>query len=134
MSFARLLRPRVRNTVLASAAALTLAGSLASCNPVSTPQTIAKNKLWANGWGTQAQYNCLNNLWTRESGWNPHATNPHSGAYGIPQALPASKLAASGPDWQSNPATQITWGLNYIRSSYGSPCGAWAHSQAVGWY
>ena len=72
-------------------------------------------------------------LWNRESGWNTHAANP-SGAYGIPQALPGSKMASAGGDWQNGYATQITWGLGYISGSYGSPCGAWAHSNAFGWY
>ena len=62
------------------------------------------------------------------------ATNPSSGAYGIPQSLPASKMASAGADWQTNPATQIAWGLGYIQGRYGSPCGAWAHSQAHNWY
>jgi resuscitation-promoting factor RpfB len=86
------------------------------------------------GWGNNQQFSCLNSLWMRESGWNPHAMNPYSGAYGIPQSLPGSKMASAGADWRTNPATQIRWGLNYIRGSYGSPCGAWSHSLAAGWY
>ena len=70
----------------------------------------------------------------RESGWNPFADNPTSSAYGIPQALPGSKMASAGADWATNPVTQIRWGLGYIRDRYGSPCGAWAHSEANGWY
>jgi hypothetical protein len=97
-----------------------------------SPQEIAQQILDARGQGSQ--FACLNALWTRESGWNPYATNPGSGAYGIPQALPGSKMASAGPDWRTNPATQIRWGLSYIDSSYGSPCGAWAHEQADGWY
>ena len=62
------------------------------------------------------------------------AANPGSGAFGIPQALPGSRMASAGPDWQTNPATQITWGLGYIRDTYGSPCAAWSHEQAAGWY
>ena len=85
------------------------------------------------GWGDE-QFSCLVNLWTRESRWNYQAQNSSSGAYGIPQALPGSKMASAGSDWASNPATQITWGLGYISGRYGSPCGAWAHSQSVGWY
>jgi hypothetical protein len=134
VSLARLLRPRVRNTVLASAAAVALAGTLSSCAPISTPQTIAKNVMWTYGWGDNAQFNCLNNLWTRESGWQVNAMNPSSGAYGIPQALPGGKMASAGADWQSNPETQIRWGLDYIRARYGSPCGAWGHSMSSGWY
>jgi hypothetical protein len=79
------------------------------------------------------QFNCLVSLWNRESHWNVTATNPN-GAYGIPQALPGNKMASAGPDWQTNATTQITWGLGYITGRYGTPCGAWAHSQATGWY
>ena len=77
---------------------------------------------------------CLVSLWNRESGWNVSATNASSGAYGIPQSLPASKMASAGSDWRTNAATQIKWGLGYIKATYGSPCGAWGHSQATGWY
>jgi hypothetical protein len=87
--------------------------------------------LAARGWS--GQFSCLDSLWTRESGWRTTASNP-SGAYGIPQALPGSKMASAGSDWRTNPATQITWGLNYISSSYGSPCAAWSHSQSHGSY
>ena len=80
------------------------------------------------------QFPCLDKLWTRESHWNTKASNSSSGAYGIPQALPGSKMATFGDDWRTNPATQIKWGLNYIAQVYGTPCGAWAHSQATGWY
>ncbi len=89
--------------------------------------------LGSYGWG-QDQFGCLVSLWGVESGWNPSASNPSSGAYGIPQALPGSKMASAGADWQSNPATQIRWGLGYIRGLYGSPCGAWDHEEATGWY
>jgi hypothetical protein len=85
------------------------------------------------GWSS-SEFSCLNSLWERESGWNPYAANPSSGAYGIPQALPGSKLASAGADWQTSAATQIRWGLGYIQSVYGSPCGAWSHEQAYGWY
>jgi hypothetical protein len=98
-----------------------------------TPQQIAMAMLPGYGW-SPSEFGCLKSLWEQESGWNPYAANPSSGAYGIPQALPGSKMATAGPDWQSNPATQITWGLGYIRSTYGSPCGAWAHESAAGWY
>lgn len=77
---------------------------------------------------------CLSSLWMKESGWKSSALNASSGAYGIPQSLPGSKMASAGADWQTNPATQIKWGLGYIKGSYGSPCGAWAHSQATNWY
>jgi hypothetical protein len=119
---------------MASAVALAVGASVASCSPPSNPHTIAKNIMYSYGWGNDAQYNCLNALWQRESGWNTFAANPYSGAYGIPQALPGSKMASAGADWQTNPATQIRWGLSYIGADYGSPCGAWNHSQAYGWY
>lgn len=85
------------------------------------------------GWGAD-QFQCLDSLWTKESGWNYQAVNPSSGAYGIVQAWPAEKLATAGADWRTNAATQIKWGLEYISASYGSPCAAWGHSQALNWY
>jgi hypothetical protein len=88
----------------------------------------------AYGWGAGAQWTCLDELWTRESGWQMVWNYQGSGAYGIPQALPASKMAAAGPDYMTNPATQIGWGLGYIRDTYGDPCTAWAHEQADAWY
>jgi hypothetical protein len=103
-----------------------------SPNAVRDPRAYAQLLLQARGWGDQ--FTCLNLLWNRESGWNYQATNPSSGAYGIPQSLPGSKMASIAPDWRTNPATQIKWGLNYIAQVYGTPCGAWAHSQATGWY
>jgi len=81
-----------------------------------------------------SQFPPLNKLWIRESNWNYRATNPSSGAYGIPQSLPAEKMASAGDDWRTNPATQIRWGLGYIHNRYGTPTRAWAHSQATGWY
>ncbi|WP_244963295.1 G5 domain-containing protein [Actinomyces trachealis] len=96
-------------------------------------QATAKAMLSSYGWG-ESEYSCLVSLWNRESGWNYRASNPSSGAYGIPQSLPGSKMASAGADWQTNPATQIKWGLGYIQGRYGSPCGAWAHSEATGWY
>jgi len=81
------------------------------------------------GWGSD-QFSCLNSLWNRESGWRVNAANP-SGAYGIPQALPGSKM---GSGWQSSATVQVNWGLGYIKSRYGTPCGAWGHSQSTGWY
>ncbi len=98
-----------------------------------SPKAIAASMLGSYGWG-QGQMGCLTSLWNKESGWNVYATNPSSGAYGIPQSLPGSKMASAGADWRTNPATQIKWGLGYIKSTYGSPCAAWGHSQATGWY
>jgi hypothetical protein len=97
-----------------------------------TAQAIARRMLASFGWSTD-QYNCLVQMWNRESGWRVNAYNP-SGAYGIPQALPGSKMASVGPDWQTNARTQITWGLNYIRARYNSPCEAWSIWQSQGWY
>jgi hypothetical protein len=95
-------------------------------------QAIALGILTSQGMGND-QYSCLVSLWNRESHWNVTASNP-DGAYGIPQALPGSKMASAGPDWQTNATTQILWGLGYIKGRYSTPCGAWAHSQATGWY
>lgn len=94
---------------------------------------IAQGMLGSFGWGMD-QWGCLDSLWQKESNWNHTAMNPSSGAYGIPQSLPGNKMASAGADWQTNPATQIRWGLGYIQGRYGSPCNAWAHSQAHNWY
>jgi hypothetical protein len=101
--------------------------------PSGSAQQIAMGMLGSYGWSS-SQFSCLDSLWNQESGWNVYATNPTSGAYGIPQALPGDKMASAGPDWQTDAATQIRWGLSYIQSLYGSPCGAWAHEEADGWY
>jgi len=98
-----------------------------------SPQQIAQQMLSKYGWSS-SQFSCLEPLWARESGWNVTAENPSSGAYGIPQAMPGSEMASAGSDWQTNAATQISWGLTYIQGRYGSPCGAWAHEQSDGWY
>jgi len=98
-----------------------------------TAQAIAFEMVMAQGWGL-SEYDCLVALWNRESHWNVYAENKTSGAYGIPQALPGTKMATVADDWQTNPVTQITWGLGYIAGRYGTPCGAWAHSELKGWY
>jgi uncharacterized protein YabE (DUF348 family) len=111
--------------------------------PVTTPpapivvdptsaQGIAQQMAAARGWGDD-QFACLVQIWNHESGWRVNAANA-SGAYGIPQALPGSKMGAYGSDWQTNPATQIAWGLAYIAGRYANPCGAWSSWQAHGWY
>ena len=100
--------------------------------PASTAQAYAAGLVASHGWAG-SEFGCLVNLWNRESGWNAHAANP-SGAYGIPQALPGSKMGAAGGDWQNDYKVQIRWGVGYIAGRYGSPCGAWAHSEAVGSY
>lgn len=84
-------------------------------------------------WG-EDQFGCLNKIFTQESQWKWNATNPTSGAYGIPQSLPAGKMASAGDDWKTNPATQIKWGLTYIKERYGTPCAAWAFKRGAGWY
>lgn len=101
--------------------------------PAGGSKAIAAEMVAARGWGTD-QYSCLETLWQRESGWNHLAQNPSSGAYGIPQSLPGSKMASAGADWRTNPATQITWGLGYISDRYGTPCAALGHSNSRGWY
>ena len=100
-------------------------------NP-SSAQGIAYKLLPSFGFSTN-QFGCLNDIFSRESGWRYNAENA-SGAYGIPQALPGSKMASAGPDWQTNPTTQIKWGLGYIKGRYGTPCDAWAAWQVQGWY
>lgn len=98
--------------------------------PVGSPKAIAQAMLAERGWSDQ--WSCLDRLWERESGWQVHAAT--GSAYGIPQALPGSKMASAGADWRDNPATQIRWGLGYIGGRYGGPCAAWAHSEAHNWY
>ncbi|MEF2976555.1 hypothetical protein [Subtercola sp. YIM 133946] len=103
-------------------------------NP-SSAQAYAASRVSAMGWGSD-QFSCLVSLWNRESGWRVNAYNEDSGAYGIPQSLPGNKMATAGADWRTNAQTQINWGLSYISRAYGTPCGAWAHSQNTNphWY
>lgn len=96
-------------------------------------QAAARDYLAANGYGAD-QFACFDAIITPESGWNPTIANPYSGAYGIPQALPGSKMASAGPDWQTNPMTQVKWALGYMVDRFGSPCGALAFRSANGWY
>ena len=122
-------------TTIASTARSTPAVSGAPAAPIpsaGSAKAIALAILQSKGMGND-QYGCLVSLWNRESHWRVTASNP-DGAYGIPQALPGSKMASAGPDWQTNATTQILWGLGYIKARYSTPCGAWAHSQATGWY
>jgi hypothetical protein len=98
-----------------------------------SPQQVAEAMLRSFGWSS-SQFSCLDPLWAHESGWSVSAYNAGSGALGIPQALPGSKMASAGPHWQTDAATQIKWGLEYIKGTYGSPCGAWTHEEATGWY
>lgn len=104
----------------------------AAGTPAAEAQAIAKTQIAGYGWG-EDEFNCLVSLWNKESGWSTTAGNP-SGAYGIPQALPGSKMAAFGDDWQTSASTQIAWGLSYISGRHSTPCGAWSHFQSNGWY
>jgi hypothetical protein len=119
----------------ASASAQPAPSATASAAPAASgsPRQIAQAMLASFGWSS-SQFSCLDPLWAHESGWSVTAYNAGSGAYGIPQALPGSRMASAGPDWQNNAATQIRWGLEYIKGTYGSPCTAWDHEQATGWY
>jgi hypothetical protein len=126
---AAILQKRTADAVAAAAASK--AAYLASpAGAQATAKSIAASQY---GWGDD-QFGCLVSLWTRESGWNYTSYNADSGAGGIPQALPAEKMASIAPDWQTNPATQIAWGLSYIASGYGTPCAAWGHSENYNWY
>jgi hypothetical protein len=98
-----------------------------------TAQQIGYDMLPSFGYNQSSEWTCLKDLWDQESGWRYDAYNP-SGAYGIPQSLPGDKMASAGADWETNPATQIKWGLGYIQSVYGTPCGAWDHEVADNWY
>ena len=109
------------------------AADQATRNAARDPRSAAQAMLGDFGWGS-GQFDCLDSLWQKESDWNHTAANPTSSAYGIPQALPGSKMATAGSDWETNPVTQIRWGLGYIADVYGSPCSAWSHSQSNGWY
>ncbi len=142
-------------TVVTTKPKLASPGEVAAANPESTPasgssgttvtvpnapppdpktaEAIAYNLMASYGFPPQTYYSCLYDLWARESGWSYDAENA-SGAYGIPQSLPGSKMASAGADWQTNPATQIAWGLGYIKAQYGNPCSAWAFEEANNYY
>ena len=114
-----------------AARAQSLAGGNTPAGARATAQAMAASQY---GWGAD-QFSCLNQLWQKESEWKYDAVNSNGGATGIPQALPGNKMATAGSDWATNATTQIAWGLGYIKaSSYGTPCAAWAHSQANNWY
>ncbi|MFF3056436.1 transglycosylase SLT domain-containing protein [Streptomyces sp. NPDC057909] len=142
MSFVRnlLAQPRTarRKAAVAGAAAVLGATGLAlGVTPaMAAPVSVATG---AQGTaramiGNEAQFQCFSNIVSHESGWNPSATNASSGAYGLVQALPGSKMASAGADWKTNPSTQIKWGVDYMNSRYGSPCAAWTFWQANHWY
>jgi hypothetical protein len=103
-----------------------------AAQPSGSPRRIAMSMMTRFGWSA-SQFGCLDPLWSEESGWSVTAENG-DGAYGIPQAMPGGKMSSAGPDWQTNATTQIRWGLRYIKRLYGSPCGAWSHEEATGWY
>ncbi|MFD3892029.1 transglycosylase SLT domain-containing protein [Streptomyces cellulosae] len=111
------------------AAAPAQAATTAAPTSATSAQATAKKMI-----GNSAEFQCFSKIVSHESGWNPQATNASSGAYGLVQALPASKMASAGSDWKTNPATQIKWGLDYMKDRYGSACDAWSFWQANNWY
>jgi hypothetical protein len=108
--------------------------TIAAPNDVAQNQADAKQLMPSYGFSVSSQWTCLDEIWTRESSWNVYAENAASGAYGIPQSLPADKMATIASDWATNPITQIKWGLGYIQSVYGTPCTAWQHEVDQGFY
>ncbi|MGW2995307.1 aggregation-promoting factor C-terminal-like domain-containing protein [Streptomyces sp. NPDC001193] len=122
-----------KKTLAGSIVALGVAGSMLATVPAQAAPTSAK-AIAQQMIKDPAQFAAFNNIVSRESGWNHTATNASSGAYGLVQALPASKMASAGSDWKTNPATQIKWGLDYMNSRYGSPVGAWNFWQTHHWY
>ena len=118
----------------AAAAQAAATQALASANTPDGARATARDLAASTyGWGDD-QFQCLDKLWQKESGWSYSAYNASSGATGIPQSLPGSKMASAGSDWETNATTQIIWGLGYINGSYGTPCSAWSHSQSMNWY
>lgn len=126
-----------QNSSTASSSMTTGGTGVATTAPPSNPtaaQATAKAMLASFGFSATTQWPCLYDLWEQESTWNVYAENPTSGAYGIPQSLPGDKMASAGADWQTNAATQIKWGLGYIKSVYGTPCGAWQNEVNFHYY
>jgi hypothetical protein len=127
----------VSSAALNSAASRPAAGARIAARKKSraalTPRQIARRLLHDFHW-SRRQFRYLNPLWDRESSWNVYASNPYSGAYGIPQAVPGAKMASAGRHWRTSARTQIRWGLRYIKDQYGSPRAAWDHELATGWY
>jgi hypothetical protein len=120
-------------TALSSASGLVRGAPRGKSKAALTPRQIARRLLHHFHW-SRRQFRYLDPLWDRESSWNVRAFNAYSGAYGIPQAVPGSKMASAGPDWRVSARTQIRWGLRYIKAEYGSPRAAWDHELATGWY
>ncbi|MFF5160001.1 transglycosylase SLT domain-containing protein [Streptomyces sp. NPDC000348] len=139
MSAASLLRTIAtpKKTLAGAALAAAACGTLIAAAPAqaATPTSASSAQATAQRMiGDSAEFQCFSKIVQHESGWNPTATNASSGAYGLVQALPASKMASAGSDWRTNPATQIEWGLDYMKDRYGSACGAWSFWQANNWY
>ncbi|MFG3287092.1 transglycosylase SLT domain-containing protein [Streptomyces sp. NPDC048111] len=132
MSFAARVTARKKSIAAAGATLIAASGVAMAAVPAhaapTSAQAIAQQMMPSD------QFQCFSKIVNHESGWNPSATNASSGAYGLVQALPGSKMASAGADWQTNPATQIKWGLNYMKERYGSPCGAWNFWQQNSWY
>ncbi|MGY3201422.1 aggregation-promoting factor C-terminal-like domain-containing protein [Streptomyces sp. TE5632] len=125
-----------KKALAGAALAAATCGTLIAATPAqAAPTATASAQATAQQMiGDSAQYQCFSNIVQRESGWNPTATNASSGAYGLVQALPATKMASAGSDWKTNPTTQIEWGLGYMNERYGSPCAAWDFWQSNNWY
>ncbi|MFJ9813668.1 transglycosylase SLT domain-containing protein [Streptomyces sp. NPDC101151] len=123
-----------KERVEAKAAASRDSARDSSSFPVQSSYSVAQIQAMARQMVASGQYQCFSNIVDHESSWNYRAVNASSGAYGLFQALPGSKMSSVGADWQTNPATQIKWGLNYMNSRYGSPCEAWSFWQANHWY
>jgi hypothetical protein len=132
LSFAARITARKKSIAAAGATVLAAAGVAMAAVPAQAAPTSAQ--AIAQQMMPSDQFQCFSNIVNHESGWNPSATNSSSGAYGLVQALPGNKMASAGADWQTNPATQIKWGLNYMKERYGSPCGAWNFWQQNSWY
>lgn len=122
-----------RQREAARRAALAAAASQIAASATGMRATAREMMLSRYGWGDD-EFVCFDSIIMRESSWRVNATNPTSGAYGLPQALPAAKMASAGDDWLTNPVTQISWALDYIKGRYGTPCQAWAFWQAHNWY
>ena len=125
-----------KKAIAATAVAAAATGALLTSAPAqaATPTSAPGSAPSAQMIPDPVQYEAFNKIVSHESGWNPHATNASSGAYGLVQALPASKMASAGSDWKTNPATQIKWGLDYMNSRYGSPAAAWNFWSTHHWY
>ncbi|MYS15046.1 transglycosylase SLT domain-containing protein [Streptomyces sp. SID4982] len=137
MSFSAIRRiASPKNAVAAAALAAGVAGVVLGASPAqaATPSPSSARSVAHKMIPDAAQYNAFSKIVEHESGWNVSARNSSSGAYGLVQALPASKMSSAGSDWKTNPATQIKWGLDYMNSRYGSPTQAWSFWQANGWY